>query len=179
MTCPQEDSHELPVLQDGVSCPKKAPWHPRVSRVTGLPMLPVVALAIYILAVNSLLFLALWVLLLVIFAWPLRYLICARCPYYGQPCSTNMGLLVTRMFKKQTGKSMKPGLWLDLLFLIMLFAIPVWPAWISGGAMLTTAWVAAYAIWMGVLTRMGCAACPFTFCPIGKIGRFVWRIKIN
>ena len=27
---------------------------------------------------------------------------------------------------------------------------------------------------LGVITRFGCASCPFTFCPIGKLGKLLW-----
>jgi hypothetical protein len=165
------------IIQDGVFCPAKSPWDPKVSQRTGLPLLPVLGLAFYILVVHNLYLLAVWFGLMVVFAWPLRYLICARCPYYGQPCSTNMGLLVARMFPRQEGKSMKPGLWLDLGFLILLFALPLYPAWAEGGPWLTAAWVAAYAVWMGLLARLGCRTCPFTFCPVGRVNRRIWRGK--
>jgi len=70
-------------LQDGVSCPAKSPWDPGVSRVTGLPFLPIVILGILVLAQTSVPKLLLWTALLGIFAYPLRLLVCARCPYYG------------------------------------------------------------------------------------------------
>ncbi len=79
------------VVQDGVVCPKKAPWDPRVNKLAGLPFIPMVVLACYILASSSLVVLAIWLILLVVFFYPLRYLVCARCPYYGQDCSSSLG----------------------------------------------------------------------------------------
>lgn len=162
------------VLQDGVACPKRAPWDPRVSKLSGLPFIPMIALACYILASTSIAALAVWLILLAVFFVPLRYLVCARCPYYGQDCSTSMGKSVPKMFKKQEGKSMKLGLWLDVVMLILLFGIPMPLAWQLGGGWLTAAWLAVCFLVFAVLTRLACTACPFTFCPIGKAGRAFW-----
>ena len=77
------------VVQDGVRCPSRAPWAPRVSTLTSLTFIPILLLAFYVLTQASVFKLFIWLLLFAIFAYPLRYLICARCPYYGQSCSSS------------------------------------------------------------------------------------------
>ena len=69
---------------------------------------------------------------------------------------------------------MKLGLGLDLVAMILLFVIPLPDAWRTGGAVLLILWVGANLITFGVLTKLACSACHFTFCPIGKAGRAIW-----
>lgn len=163
------------MLQDGAACPRKAPWDRRVSKLTGLPFLLTIALGALILAIADPILLIIWLAVWVIFFYPLRYLVCARCPYYGQTCSSSMGRTVTKMFRKQDDKSMKPGLWLDVVCFILLLAIPLPAVWRLGGIYLLLAWLAVFFLMFAVLTRLACLACPFSFCPIGKGGRFFWR----
>jgi hypothetical protein len=164
------------VTQDGVTCPGKSPWHPRVSMITGLPFVPIVFLAVHVLAHTSIPKLILWIGLLLIFAYPLRYLVCARCPYYGQKCSSGFGTAVPRMFKKQEGKSMLTGLWLDVVMFGLLLLIPLPDMWRWGGVLMTLAWLASFFLFFAVLTRMACSVCPFTFCPIGRGGKAFWNL---
>ena len=163
------------VVQDGVRCPSRAPWSPRVSTMTSLTFIPILLLALYILAQASVFKLFIWLLLFAIFAYPLRYLICARCPYYGQSCSTLYGRTVPRMFKKQDGKSMVFGLWFDVLFFLALFLIPLPDVWRLGGFLLLLLWVGAFTLMIGTVTRIACTVCPLTFCPIGRAGRVLWN----
>jgi len=162
------------VVQDGISCPAEPPWHPRVSLVTGLPFLPIAVLAVFVLVQTSWPKLLLWSALLGIFAYPLRYLICARCPYYGKPCSTQFGRIVPRLFQKQEGRSMKMGLWLDVVMIALLLLIPLPEVWRVGGVLLTVLWLLAFFLLFAVLTRLACSVCPFTFCPIGRAGKAFW-----
>lgn len=162
------------LIQDGASCPRTPPWDPRVSKLTGLSFIPFIVLAIYILASTNIFQLVFWIILMGVFFYPLRYLVCARCPYYGQVCSSNMGVLVTKMFKKQNGKSMKLGLWLDVVIFLLLFLIPLPQSWKVGGILLMLVWIAVCFLVFATLTRLGCSACPFTFCPIGRAGRAFW-----
>lgn len=167
---------ERPLTQDGTPCPARAPWHPRVSTLTGLPLVPIVAMAVFVLAQTSVPKLLVWIALLGVFAYPLRALVCARCPYYGQKCSSAFGTLVPRMFRKQEGKSMVPGLWLDVVMFWILLAVPLPEMWRWGGAVMTFLWLAAFFLFFAVLTRAACSVCPFTFCPIGRGGSAFWRL---
>ena len=170
----KDEVEEELVMQDGVRCPSHAPWPRRVSTLTSLTFIPIILLAFYILAQANVFKLLTWLLLFAIFAYPLRYLVCARCPYYGQKCSTMMGLTVPRMFRKQEGRSMLLGLWLDVAFFLALFLLPLTEVWRVGGFLLLLLWVGAFVLMIGTVTRLACTICPLTFCPIGRTGRAVW-----
>lgn len=174
-TKPSRDADS--VMQDGTVCPKIAPWGRHVGIVTGIPYLVIAVLGGYILERTSPIALLVWFLLLLIFAVPLRYLICARCPYYGQPCCTLLGIVTPRLFQKQEGRSMKAGLWLDMVFFLFLFGIPLPYAWLGFGWPMALLWTGAIVAGFLIHTRFGCARCPFTFCPIGKVGRVVWHTQ--
>ena len=111
-------------IQDRGEYPAQPPWPRHTATLTGIPMAVTGLLGTYILAVTSLPALVIWLVLGLILVYPLRYLICARCPYYGQSCSTPMGRLIPYLFKKQTG-SMKAGLWGDVILGVPLFLIPL------------------------------------------------------
>ncbi len=162
------------VIQDGVKCPKISPWPESASIITGIPMIFTGGLGFYILASSSIGYLIFWLFLLFLFAYPLRYLVCARCPYYGQHCATSMGKNIHRLFKKQEGKSMKLGLWLDVVIGIPIFLIPLPYAFSTFGWFMGLLWIAVVFGAFAATTRFGCSKCPFTFCPIGKAGRKLW-----
>jgi hypothetical protein len=162
------------IMQDGVVCPRESPWS-GPSRIEGLAWLAVVGLGLYILVLSSIFALAAWLLLIFTFVVPLRYLICARCPYYGQECHNGMAKMVTYIFKKQEGKSMVFGLWLDVVLGLPIAAIPLYYAWTGWGWIMVLAWVGAVVASVMAMTRFGCLNCPFTFCPIGKAGRALWN----
>ena len=67
------------------------------------------------------------------------------------------------------------GLWLDVVFFLLLLLIPLPDVWRLGGFLLFLLWVGAFALLMGTLTRIACSVCPLTFCPIGRAGRALWR----
>jgi hypothetical protein len=146
-----------------------------VSKITSLLFIPMIVLAVYVLAHASITRLAVWLVIFGLFAYPLRYLVCARCPYYGQPCSTNLGRIVPHLFKKQEGKSMKAGLWLDVVCFAVLLLFPLPDVWKMGGIGLTLLWFGSFFLMAAVLTRLACSVCPFTFCPIGQAGKALWR----
>ena len=164
------------IMQDGVACPLKPPWEKKVSKITGLPFMLILILGMYILFQAGVLKLIIWLAAYGIFTYPLRYLICARCPYYGMDCSSGFGKLVPKMFNKQEGKSMKLGLWIDILFFVFLFAYPLPSIWRIKGFLFLIAWAITFFLAFIVMTRLACCVCPFTFCPIGKGGRAFWRM---
>lgn len=162
------------IRQDGVLCPRKPPWDSRVSRITGLPFMVILVLGINIFVLQGrFIQLVIWLLAYAIFSYPLRYFVCARCPYYGMDCSSSYGKLVPKMFKKQEGKSMLLGLWFDVVFLTFLFVFPL--IYIKS-SLLIIVWCGVFILAFIVLSRLACAVCPLTFCPIGKGGRAFWRL---
>ena len=171
----REQEAEEYVWQDGCRGPRKAPWPPWISRLTALPFAAMFCLGAYILYSSSTVRLAIWLGVIAFAVFPGRYLLCARCPYYGQRCSTLLGLFTPFLHKKQEGKSMKLGLWLDLLEMIALFLIPIVDAWRVGGAWMLALWILVSAGAFLTLTRLACPSCSFTFCPIGRAGRAFGR----
>jgi hypothetical protein len=139
-----------------------------------LLFVPLIVFPLFVLVQTNLMTLLVWLLLLAVFAVPLRYLVCARCPYYGQVCSTDMGKLVPRMFARQEGKSMRLGLWLDVVCFTLLFLLPLAALWRWGGILALVIWCALFLGLFAVMTRVACAPCPLTFCPIGRAGRAFW-----
>jgi hypothetical protein len=87
-----------------------------------------------------------------------------------------MGKTTPLLFKHREGKSMKLGLWLDLAFFSFLCVYPLPETWQVGGFLMTLLWLASFLVLSGLLTRLACSVCPFTFCPIGKVGRAFWRL---
>jgi hypothetical protein len=158
---------------DGDTCRPKSPWPKYVAVITFIPWPFVVVMAVYILFNTSLVMLAVWLTAFLLFFIPLRYLICAPCPYYGQNCSTIMGRLVPFMFKQRPGKPLAIGLWLDIVSFAVLSMIPVPYAWQLGGLGLTALWLAVFSLCLVSLGGLGCRYCPFTYCPIGKASRKV------
>ena len=79
------------------------------------------------------------------------------------------------MFKKQEGKSMLLGLWLDVVFFFVLFLFPLSDVWRLGGFLFLLLWAGAFALMIGTVTRIACTVCPLTFCPIGRAGRALWK----
>ena len=164
------------LVQDGVPCPRTPPWTARSSRLTRLLFIPMIVLPIVILVQTSIPKLLLWLLLLGIFVYPLRYLVCARCPYYGETCCTDFGRLAAKMFRKQEGRSMRLGLWLDVVFFALLCLVPLPEVYAYGGVLMLLVWFAVFFAVFAGLTRLACSVCPFSFCPIGKAGRALWGV---
>ncbi len=151
--------------------PPKSPWPKYSAVITFIPWPVIVGLAVYILFNTSRVMLGVWLAAFLLFAIPLRYLICAPCPYYGQNCSTIMGRLVPLMFKNRPGKPLAVGLWLDIVSFAVLSIIPLPYAWLLGGPGLTVLWITVFAVFLASLGVFGCFYCPFTYCPIGKASR--------
>jgi len=162
------------IIQDGVKCPAHPPWPKRVSIISGIPLVLFVAMGAVVLWETNLLKFIVFVLAVIGFLVPLRYLICARCPYYGEYCSTTMGKIVPLFFKKQEGKSMVLGLWLDVVFAGFLLVYPLPDMWAYGGWTALALWLLLFLLVFMTLTKLACSLCPFTFCPIGKAGRGFW-----
>lgn len=166
------------IMQDGIKCPKASPWEGRrhISNIVMLPLLTALVLGTYILVATSMKALIIWYTLLFVLLYPLRYMVCARCPYYGQNCYTPMGKLIPHLFPRQQGKSMKLGLWLDIVIAVPFFLM-VYPfAYQLHGWRMVFIWFIISLIFFTFLTQLGCLNCPFAFCPVGKMGRQYWSL---
>ncbi len=168
-------SEQSDIIQDGVACPRTPPWPKGIMKWTTFSMMPNTILAIYILSQTNVIKLVVWFIILILFCYPLRYLVCARCPYYGKNCSTYFGRIIPFLFKKQEGKSMKLGLWLDLVIYMILFVIPLPEVWQFGGIFTLALYFGTLLFMSIIISRLGCANCPLTFCPIGQVSRRIWQ----
>ncbi len=156
-------------------CLSQSPWPGYSVIVTFIPWPVIVCMGVYILYKTSFTMLGVWLAAFFLFFVPLRYLICARCPYYGKNCSAITGRMVPFFFAKRPGTPLAVGLWLDIVFFAILSLIPVPFAFKLGGALLTAAWLAVFASAIILLALFGCRYCPFTYCPIGKASRGIFR----
>lgn len=174
MNTTQNEQQDI-IIQNNVPCPKKSPWSIEVSYLTMLTFPLIIALAFYIFLQTSMIKLAIWSAGLFILAVPLRYLICTRCPYYGQNCSLPIGKIFPYLFKNKEGKPMLPlGLWMDGIMFFFLFIFPIKDAWEVGGILLVFIWGYTNLTFVILLTRLGCTACPFTFCPFNNAAKTFW-----
>ena len=62
---------------------------------------------------------------------------------------------------------------------LILFFFPLPYAWLGFGWSITLLWIMMIISGFLIHTRFGCARCPFTFCPIGKLARVFWNVKDN
>jgi hypothetical protein len=161
---------------DCAACRPEPPWPKYAAAITFIPWPFITGLAVYILLHTSRAMLGLWMAVFILFFIPLRYLVCACCPYYGQRCSTIMGLLVPLMFAHRPGKPLAIGLWLDIVSFAILAIIPVPYAWRLGGFWLTALWLVVFGFFLASLGLFGCRYCPFTHCPIGRGSRWLAAI---
>ena len=168
-----KDKQQRLIIQDGVSCPEQSPWPRKNMKWATMSFLPVGILGSYVLSRTDNIKFAIWIIIYVIFVYPLRYLVSALCPYYGQNSSNYFGIIVPRLFKKQEGKSMKTGLWLDVVFMSIMFVLPIPEMLRFGGYILLLVWIGSFLLLFFALGRMACRYCPLTFCPIGRATRAV------
>ena len=133
----KKEVEEKIIIQDGQPVPQRPPWPKIVWKVSTLPFIVVFFLGLHILSSQgNIINLLGWLFVWIVLVFPLRYLTCARCPYYGERCSSGFGKLVTYLFRKQEEKSMVFGLWLDLVCFVLIFLIPLPSAWRLGGFLL-------------------------------------------
>jgi hypothetical protein len=162
------------LIQDGISCPKDPPWPSWVSKITAVPFILLFVIVVIFLSQINVVKLIVWLLAFGILLGPMRYLVCARCIYYGKDCASILGRLVPLAFKKQEGKSMRAGMWLEVAFLFFLFLLPLPDFYDYLGWSLIVLWFGAFLLAFIVLTGLACLSCPLLFCPIGMGGRRFW-----
>ena len=164
---PQKESNAPDfVIQDGVRCPLNPPWTRKTGIISVLIFSLINILAFLVLLQTSTVKLIIWLAVLFLMIYPFRYFVCARCPYYGKPCAFyGLDRLIPRMFKKQEGRSMKNGFYLDMISIGFLLLFPLPDMWRYGGALLLIVWLALLTVFYLHLTLNACSVCPLTFCP--------------
>ena len=164
------------VIQDGISCPKKPPWPSWVSKITAIPFILLLSIVVIFLSQINAVKLAIWLLAFGILLGPMRYFVCARCVYYGKDCASILGRLVPLVFKKQEGRSMRPGMVVEVAFLFFLFLLPLPDFYGYLGWPLIALWFGTFLLAFMVMTGLACLSCPLTFCLIGMGGRHFWSL---
>lgn len=171
-----ENYPEKFIMQDGCRCPEEPPWHPTVSKITAVPILFFFGVGGYGMAQLGYLYFAVWISLVGIKIYGIRYIVCARCPYYGTNCSSFFGRLVPFLHKKQENKSMVIGLWIDTLFWGVLFLYPLYYFVQNKMYITTLMYGSSFLLMVVLLSRLACSICPLTICPVGQMGRKFWSI---
>ncbi|MBU0991583.1 MAG: hypothetical protein KJ737_03725 [Proteobacteria bacterium] len=170
------EQEELVCIQDGCKYPKNPPWSPVVTKLTSLWILIFFLAGVYgTLKVGFSVFF-IWTLIFCIKLYVIRYIVCARCPYYGENCSCFYGKLAARLFEKQENKSMKMGLWIDCFVWYFIFLYPLYYYLKLDMDVYAMFWVFLFFAMSGTLSVLACSTCPFEFCPQGYVGRIVGKI---
>lgn len=97
-----------------------------------------------------------------------RKYICARCQYYGQPCSTMLGVMTARMMPRdETGELDRNAMIADFAFLGALALIPL-PQVLKKFS-LAVLYLGSIAVGMGSILQNACGRCGNTFCPMKDV----------
>jgi hypothetical protein len=163
-------------IQDGCRYPEKTPWSPMVTRITSSMVLIFFLAGVYGTFKAGFFVFLVWVAAFAFKLWGVRYIVCARCPYYGEDCSCFYGRFTAHFYKKQENKSMKMGLWIDLFVWAFIFLFPLYHYLDAGMDLFALFWCSIFAFMFGSLSVFACSTCPFEFCPQGFVGRWVGKI---
>lgn len=167
-------------IQDGYPYPEKPPWDPGVTRITSSLVFIFFWAGLYGTFKVGFLTGIIWILAFCFKLFAVRYMVCARCPYYGCHCSCFYGKLAAFCFDKQENKSMELGLWIDLLVWSFIFMFPLYHYIMGGMLFYAGIWCLLFLVMFGSLSILACSICPFEFCPQGLAGRWVGRfLKIR
>jgi hypothetical protein len=143
------------------------PWPRHVSFITTASALPSVAIAFYALAKQNprklLLYSGLWAALTTV----ARRDICARCPYYGEYCSTLFGKTTALMFPPSEKPMTTQGFYWDLTLLPLLFAYPL-PDIQRRSKLLLAAYIKAWLLFLAAMYNLACKKCPLEACPVPR-----------
>ena len=143
------------------------PWPKHVSFITTGSALPAAAMALHALLRENPrrlpVYGGLWAALTTV----ARRDICARCPYYGEYCSTLFGRITPLMWRRSDNAMTTQGFYWDLILLpaIFLYAAPeVW----RRSRRFFAAYMAAWAFYLTIMYRLACRRCPLEACPVPR-----------
>ena len=143
------------------------PWPVYVSFVTTASGLPAVALAVHTLLKEKPrklpVYGALWATLVTIS----RKDICARCPYYGEYCSTLFGKITPLMFPHSDKPLTTQGFYWDLALLPALILYPM-PEILRTSRRLLAAHLAGWVLYLATMYNLACKRCPLEACPVPR-----------
>ncbi|MBN2028068.1 MAG: hypothetical protein JW854_15065 [Actinobacteria bacterium] len=93
--------------------------------------------------------------------------ICARCPYYGEYCSTLFGKITALMWPRSDKPLARQGFYWDLVLLPVIFIYPVPEIW-RGSKRLFAAYLATWALFLSAMYGLACRRCPLEACPVPR-----------
>lgn len=97
-----------------------------------------------------------------------RRFICARCQYYGQPCSTMLGVMTAHMMPRDETKQLdRNAMIADFAFIGLLTMMPLRDALKRKG--LGLLYVASVAAGLGAILTNACERCGNDFCPMKDV----------
>jgi hypothetical protein len=97
---------------------------------------------------------------------------CARCRYYGQACSTLLGVATARMMPRDTTKELdRQTMQLDFAFLGAVMLIPL--RQVLKSRVLAVAYFLTSGACVAAILRNACPRCGNEFCPMKDLSRLV------
>ena len=103
-----------------------------------------------------------------------RRMVCARCQYYGQECSTMLGIMAAKMMPKDESRPLQRNDIIADFVLLFLPGVIAFPQTHKNHklALLYTASVVAA---LGALLFNGCGKCGNDFCPLKDVHKAIVR----
>ncbi len=143
------------------------PWPGYVSFATTFSALPAAALGTRALRRGSRIKLPLYGAAWAALTTVARRDICARCPYYGEYCSTLFGKITPLIWPRSDKPLVKQGFYWDLALLPLLFILPLPEVWHDSEAGLA-AYLAAWGLFLAAMYELACRRCPLEACPVPR-----------
>lgn len=143
------------------------PWPEYVSFVTTSSALPAIAIASRALLRGKPRKLPAYGLLWTALTTVARRDICARCPYYGEYCSTLFGKITALILPRSDKPLTRQGFYWDLVLLPAIFIYPAPEIWRDSRS-LFSAYLGSWAIFLSAMYGLACRRCPLEACPVPR-----------
>jgi hypothetical protein len=140
------------------------PWPTSTAFITTGSILPISAIGTYALLKGNRRKLLLWGMLWGALTTVSRREICARCPYYGEYCSTLMGKITPLMWPRSDKPLTTQGFYWDIALAPALLLYPM-PQVHRHSRQLLAAYLAAWILYLATMYNLACKRCPLTMCP--------------
>jgi hypothetical protein len=104
----------------------------------------------------------------------MRRFVCARCQYYGQPCSTMLGVMTSKMMPRDETKKLDRNTMLidfALIFGVGFYAVPQ----VINNRKLAIVYFASVMAAMGAIVFGCCEKCGNEFCPMKDVRKAITR----
>ena len=155
---------------------QESPWTPMGSTInSSLMMLPTVV-GSWALWKHKRRKLLTFQLLAVVFMTAWRRLICARCRYYGKPCSTWLGVVTSKMMDRDESKELdRNAMIADFAYigLLVLYPLPQ----VLKSFRLTVLYLLSTLLGFGNILTRACDRCGNEFCPMKDLYRRIFTAE--